>query len=98
MVDANRLDVLSANVKITGADGKVAAVVAASKYGQVRAFSANLDRILKVETWGSSVDFAFDTASGLAMAAPVVSSEDAALYVASADGYLYAFSLLGLLK
>ncbi len=83
---------------LTGADGKVAAVVAASKYGQVRAFSANLDRILKVETWGSSVDFAFDTASGLAMAAPVVSSEDAALYVASADGYLYAFSLLGLLK
>jgi len=83
---------------LTDADGKVSAVVVASKYGQLRAFSANLDRVLKVLIWGSSVDFTFDTASKKDMLAPVVSSGDALLLAASADGYLYAFSLSGLLK
>jgi hypothetical protein len=83
---------------LTDADGKVSAVVVASKYGELRAFSASLDRVLKVGIWGASVDFKFDTESQQEMAAPVVSSGDAALFVSSADGYLYAFSLSGLLK
>ena len=83
---------------LTDADGKVSAVLVDTKYGQLRAFSPFLDRVVKVEIWGSSVDFAFDTESQQEMTAPVVSSQDAILLVASADGYLYAFSLSRLLR
>jgi len=74
-------------------DGNVAAVLIVSSFGELRALSRGLDKLLEVEIWGdSNVPFQFD--SGQEMTAPVVNTEgDPLLLIGSADGYLYAFDL-----